>query len=87
MGRGLRAALPAQQEKAPPASRPLSNHAYGTAFDINAAQNGLGVEPAAIGKRGCVRELVPLANRHGFFWGGHFSKRKDGMHFEVGKLL
>ncbi len=65
----------------------LSNHAFGTAFDINAAQNGLGAEPAEIGERGCVRELVPLANEHGFYWGGHFSTRKDGMHFEVAKLL
>lgn len=65
----------------------LSNHAFGTAFDINAAQNGLGVEPAEIGERGCVRELVPLANVHGFYWGGHFNRRKDGMHFEVAELL
>jgi hypothetical protein len=69
-----------------PANRPLSNHAYGTAFDINAGWNGLGAEPAAVGSRGCVRELVPLANQHGFFWGGHFGSRKDGMHFEVGQM-
>jgi soluble lytic murein transglycosylase-like protein len=65
----------------------LSNHAFGTAFDINAGQNGLGVEPAEIGEKGCVRELVPLANEHGFYWGGHFNTRPDGMHFEVAKLL
>jgi hypothetical protein len=22
-----------------------------------------------------------------FYWGGHFSGRKDGMHFEVAKIL
>ncbi|MFZ6012341.1 MAG: M15 family metallopeptidase [Bacteroidota bacterium] len=62
--------------------RPLSNHAWGTAFDINAPQNGFGAEPALLGATGCVRELVEIANQHGFFWGGHF-RRKDGMHFEI----
>ncbi|QHV94735.1 M15 family metallopeptidase [Spirosoma endbachense] len=64
----------------------LSNHAFGTAFDINVAQNKLGTTPALVGKPGCVRELVPIANRHGFFWGGHFKSRLDGMHFEVAQL-
>lgn len=61
----------------------LSNHAFGTAFDINAASNPLGAVPPRVGMRGCVRELVAIANDHGFFWGGHFSGRPDGMHFEV----
>lgn len=65
----------------------LSNHAYGTAFDINLQWNRLGQIPAAAGKHGSVRELVPIANEHGFFWGGHFKNRPDGMHFEVAKLL
>jgi hypothetical protein len=65
--------------------RPLSNHAWGTAFDINAPWNGFGSEPALVGQTGCVRELVTIANSNGFFWGGHFSK-KDGMHFELGKV-
>lgn len=65
----------------------LSNHAFGTAFDINAAENRLGTLPALVGKVGSVRELVPIANKHGFFWGGHFSDRLDGMHFEVAQLL
>src|SRR5512133_3895662 len=60
----------------------LSNYAWGTAFDINVAWNRLGTVPALRGERGSVRELVPLANAHGFYWGGHFSRR-DGMHFEV----
>ena len=64
----------------------LSNHAYGTAFDINAAWNGLGQRPALVGQQGCVRELVKLANDFGFFWGGHFASRLDGMHFEVAVL-
>lgn len=60
----------------------LSNHAFGTAFDINVPQNDLGKVPAFIGTKGCVRELVPIANACGFFWGGHFQSPRDGMHFE-----
>lgn len=63
----------------------LSNHAYGTAFDINAAWNPLGARPALVGKRGSVRELVPIAQDHGFAWGGHYKARPDGMHFELVK--
>jgi len=66
--------------------RPLSNHAWGTAFDINAPWNGFGNEPTLVGQAGCVRELVTIANNNGFFWGGHFNGHKDGMHFELGKL-
>ncbi len=61
----------------------LSNHAYGSAFDINASTNPLGARPPLLGEKGCVRELVPLANEWGFYWGGHFKSRPDGMHFEV----
>jgi hypothetical protein len=64
----------------------LSNHAFGTAFDINAAWNMIGSIPAFTKEHGSVRELVPLANKFGFYWGGHFS-RMDGMHFEVAKIL
>jgi hypothetical protein len=42
--------------------------------------------PAMIGEKGCVRELVPIANECGFYWGGHFT-RKDGMHFEIAKII
>ena len=64
----------------------LSNHAYGTAFDINVKWNGLAKRPALKGQEGCLRELVPIAHKFGFYWGGHF-RRKDGMHFEVAKVL
>jgi len=64
----------------------LSNHSWGTAFDINVPYNGLGKIPAMIGQKGCVRELVPIANECGFYWGGHFT-RKDGMHFEIAKII
>ncbi|HEY3233799.1 MAG TPA: M15 family metallopeptidase [Polyangiaceae bacterium] len=64
----------------------LSNHAWGTAFDINAPWNALGARPALVGQRGSVRLLVELANQHGFYWGGHFDSRPDGMHFECARL-
>jgi hypothetical protein len=39
-----------------------------------------------VGEKGSVRELVPIANRWGFYWGGHYNGRPDGMHFEVAFL-
>ena len=65
----------------------LSNHAFGSAFDINAAFNPLGVLPPLVGQKGSVRELVEIANENGFYWGGHFNSRKDGMHFEIAELM
>lgn len=64
----------------------LSNHAFGTAFDINYSWNKLGTEPATCGVKGSVYKLVPVANEFGFYWGGHFTRR-DGMHFEVAKII
>ena len=64
----------------------LSNHSFGSAFDINAGQNGLGKTPAGWQAKGTVMELVPIANRHKVFWGGHFDKPRDGMHFEISDL-
>lgn len=64
----------------------LSNHAFGSAFDVNYEWNRLGQVPAFVGQKGCVRELVELAHKFGFYWGGHFSRR-DAMHFEVSILL
>lgn len=71
----------------------LSNHSWGTAFDINVAWNGLNRRPALVGEKGSVRELVKLAAKHGFFWGGWYGAsggrsggRSDGMHFELIRL-
>jgi D-alanyl-D-alanine carboxypeptidase/Putative peptidoglycan binding domain len=64
----------------------LSNHAYGSAMDLNVPWNRLGTTPALRGKVGSVRELVAIANACGLYWGGHFKQRPDGMHFEVAKL-
>lgn len=64
----------------------LSNHAFGSAFDINYAWNQLGHVPALVGREGSVRKLALIALKYGFYWGGHFA-RLDGMHFEVYKIL
>lgn len=67
-------------------STTLSNHAYGSAFDVNAQWNSLGHRGARPGDLGCVWPLVPLAVKHGFYWGGWF-KRPDLMHFEANKII
>ena len=66
-------------------SHVLSNHAFGAAFDINEHWNQQPATPAATGTTGSVRELVPIANQMGFYWGGHYTNHSkvDGMHFEV----
>jgi len=64
----------------------LSNHAFGSAFDINEPYNKLGKRPALVGQNGSVRELVSIANGCGFYWGGHYYSRPDGMHFEIAFL-
>lgn len=63
----------------------LSAHAWGSAFDLNAKWNRLGAIPAAEGETGSVLRLVPIAERHGFYWGGRFA-RCDAMHFELARL-
>jgi hypothetical protein len=68
-------------------STTLSNHASGTALDVNATQWPLGSDPsvylsaeqiAAVRRRlklyqGCIR------------WGGDYTGRKDPMHFEINR--
>lgn len=60
----------------------LSNHAWGTAFDVNAQWNRLGQKPAVQGAPGSLVQLVPIANEQGWAWGGDFSN-PDGMHWEL----
>jgi hypothetical protein len=59
----------------------LSNHASGTAVDLNARLHPLG-------KRGTFpAEKVPmiraLAKKYGLFWGGDYKNRADEQHFEI----
>jgi hypothetical protein len=65
----------------------LSNHSWGTAFDINAQWNMIGRRPALKGHKGCVRELVQIAYDHGFYWLGWKTQNCDGMHFEAFKIM
>lgn len=68
----------------------LSNHAWGTAFDINAEWNGYGhkpAQPAQLGQKGYLLPLVEIFHKHGFYWGGNFASSCDAMHFEVARLL
>ena len=68
-------------------TKTLSNHSIGTAFDINVPWNGLGQQPALVGQTGTVRPLVTIAEEFGFYWGGRYKNRKDGMHFEVMRIV
>ena len=56
-----------------------SIHSWGLAVDVNAAENGLGVDPKL--SDGFVKCFTDA----GFEWGGLW-KRKDGMHFQLAKL-
>lgn len=61
------------------ASPALSNHSWGTAFDINAKLCPMGrPAPSSSG----MRQLEPIANEFGWFWGGRFKGRPDPMHYE-----
>lgn len=56
--------------------RPLSNHAFGLAVDINVSTNQLGT-------RGDMDpRIIQIFSRWGFNWGGVWS-RPDPMHFEL----
>lgn len=65
----------------------ISSHSWGIAIDFNSRWNGYNQIPAPIGTHGSLLELVPLFEKHGFAWGGHFSPApKDGMHFELARF-
>lgn len=67
--------------------QPLSTHSWGAAIDLNAAWNGLGAEPAALGAHGTVRPFIGVMEACGFGWGGWWTKPRDGMHFEIFRLV
>lgn len=64
----------------------LSQHAHASAIDINVPWNPLGARGALIGEKGSTRELALTAYRHGFLYGGWFT-RKDLMHLEVFRVI
>lgn len=59
----------------------LSNHASGTAIDLNATQHPLGAENTFTDEQ--MRTIRRLCRKYGLRWGGDYRNRKDEMHFEV----
>ena len=55
----------------------MSLHSWGLAIDVNAAWNGLNVTPVL--SAGFVKCFTDA----GFDWGGHWTGRVDGMHFQL----
>ena len=63
----------------------LSNHASGTAVDLNATKHPLGTDPRdnfTDDQRAAVRRILTDC-RGALRWGGDYLGRKDGMHLEV----
>ena len=58
----------------------LSFHTFGTAIDLNAADNYRGI-PGRMDRR-----VVAIFKRWGFAWGGDW-KYTDPMHFELARLV
>ncbi|MDQ0376478.1 M15 family metallopeptidase [Amycolatopsis thermophila] len=66
-------------------STELSNHASGTAIDLNATRHPLGTNPSAnfsAAQIRTIREIVALTEGC-VRWGGDYVGRKDPMHFEI----
>ena len=59
----------------------LSNHASGTAIDLNAAKHPLG--QVGTFDPGKVPMLRALAHKYGLTWGRDYKGRKDEMHYEI----
>jgi hypothetical protein len=59
----------------------LSNHASGTAIDLNAGRHPLG--QVGTFEPGKVPMIRALAHKYGLTWGGDYKSRKDEMHFEI----
>jgi len=60
----------------------LSNHASGTAIDINATQHPLGKVGTFPAEK--IPMIKALSKKYGLIWGGSETwKRRDEMHFEI----
>ena len=59
----------------------LSNHASGTAIDLNAPKHALGLVGTFPPEK--VPMIRALAKKYGLKWGGDYKNRKDEMHFEI----
>jgi hypothetical protein len=59
----------------------LSNHASGSAIDLNATKHPLGKEDTFTkAQQKTIQELI---KKYGLVWGGNYKKRHDDMHFEL----
>ena len=59
----------------------LSNHASGTAIDLNAIKHPLGKSNTFNkDQRNTINLLI---TKYGLTWGGNYKRRKDDMHFEI----
>jgi peptidoglycan hydrolase-like protein with peptidoglycan-binding domain len=63
----------------------LSNHASGTAIDLNATRHPLGTSPSANFSAAQVVQIRRIVAVTGGVvrWGGDYTGRKDPMHFEI----
>jgi len=63
----------------------LSNHSSGTAIDLDATSHPLATDPSANFSKAEIDAIhAILARTQGCVrWGGDYSGRKDGMHFEI----
>ena len=59
----------------------LSNHASGTAIDLNATKHPLGASGTFT--KAQERTIRQLCAQYGLRWGGDYEVRKDEMHFEI----
>ena len=59
----------------------LSNHASGSAIDLNSSRHKLGQVGTFEATK--VPMLRALAHKYGLTWGGDYKNRKDEMHFEI----
>lgn len=59
----------------------LSNHASGTAIDLNANKHPLGAKDTFQPKQ--VDAILELCDKYKLRWGGLYRNRKDEMHFEI----
>jgi peptidoglycan hydrolase-like protein with peptidoglycan-binding domain len=68
----------------------LSNHASGTAADVDAPKHPLGTDPRSNFTQQQINEINALiafcttrAGKQVLRWGGNYTGRKDGMHLEI----
>jgi hypothetical protein len=61
----------------------ISNHASGTAIDLNAPKHPMGVPTRNTMSRRQVRRAKRIARRYGLVWGGVWASRPDAMHLEM----